>query len=209
MIQCVSCGSENHENSTYCIVCGSKVFPSQNPEDSSTIKCPHCSDENPDNSVFCGQCGFALKTGVANQTTEASAADQKLSGIGGWLILPLIGLICTIPFSIYAVYYLGVIFVHAPEDLLPVLNYEILVNLAAILSAIVLLVLFCTKKRILPRAIIIYYAAVCVLKVIDVAWASLLDFDIDLSTLIGSFAGLAIWIPYFVYSIRVKNTFVN
>ena len=157
-----------------------------------------------------------------NQKTEPS-------GLGGWLILPMLGLIF-LPFKIGAL----LVTTHMPIfsegywDILtnseseayhalwaPLLTYEIIGNLIFILASVILLVFFFQKHHSFPKLMIIYLATNLVFVGIDFFAADLIpavaaepapESTIEL---IRTLVGAAIWIPYFKNSVRVRNTFTK
>ncbi|MCX6270670.1 MAG: DUF2569 domain-containing protein [Bacteroidetes bacterium] len=143
-------------------------------------------------------------------------------GIGGWLILFAIGLIIT-PFRlaygiittlIPAVISLGTSDIHIPW--LNTLVYgEIVINAGfALFSGLLLYYLF-TKNSRFPQLVIIFLLSNVCFILLDLILAGQItgvqDTGMDSSSireLLRSFIGAAIWVPYFIYSKRVKNTFV-
>jgi hypothetical protein len=93
------------------------------------------------------------------------------------------------------------------------LTFEVIINTTFIAAAICLNILFYTKKRILPKCMIAFYAAQCILILVDHMAATAIFPSVDLSssliTMIRSFIVAAVWIPYFLNSRRVEQTFVN
>jgi len=151
------------------------------------------------------------------------------SGIGGWLIFPMLGLIFT-PISLGALLFNthAPIFTNGAWEVLttpgtdayhhlwaPLLIYEIVGNMLFIVFALILLVLFFQKHFLLPKWIVIYYLANLAFVATDFFGANLIpavaaQSDPDaLKELIRSVIGAAIWIPYFMKSVRVRNTFTK
>lgn len=136
----------------------------------------------------------------------AQEVDDKLKGIGGWLILPAIGLVFgiiigTIEFFTLPAYYDGLY------------KLELIVYLALLALTIYAAIKFFGKKKNAPKIMIILYSVSLV--------ASLFLFGVELSVgadefavetgkqLVRDIATAVIWIPYFSISKRVKATFVN
>ncbi|MDQ0165969.1 DUF2569 domain-containing protein [Bacillus horti] len=158
---------------------------------------------------------------------EFDKKTKQVSGLGGWLILPHLGLILTIILHTYNLleYSLPALLPLTWEPLTtpgspyyhplwgPVLIYEAILTLAYILFAVVAIVQFYRKKAILPKLMIIFYAGSLLFSVVDIILVSQLpDMTITAEDQkeIGRLLGMcAIWIPYFIRSKRVKNTFVN
>jgi hypothetical protein len=177
-------------------------------------------------SQVCPHCGSAVAAhpGVAETgATEAPAFKHfdDLKGIGGWLILPAVVLAISpfarlfrITFNIQALIVrerLGVFANH--PSLNDLFIYEVVIDAAFIAALICLNILFYTKKRLLPKCMIAFYAAQCFFALADhMATTAILPSTHPSSGLFGVievFIVAAVWIPYFHSSIRVKATFVN
>jgi Protein of unknown function (DUF2569) len=157
-------------------------------------------------------------------------ANDGPVGIGGWLLLPALGLIATPLVMAFGFY----------KDLLPALTpdvwnavtdphsaaynslwgplivYEVLVNLALFIFTLWLLWRFFTKSRRAPKLFVIWLVAIAGTRIVD----HLLSYQIptmadkpldpaDVRDLVRSIVGATIWIPYFLRSERVKNTFIE
>lgn len=147
------------------------------------------------------------------------------SGIGGWLVLPAIGFIIGIPKTTWELSRdLGPIFQTTTVDafLNPEFPVGLKLYLVAVLagtavlyvSMIVAAFLFFKKKRSAPGFIINFqYFSVGFLALIAFWGTSIPDLGEEpyaqIGTAIGMAISAAIWIPYFMRSKRVKNTFVN
>ena len=157
-----------------------------------------------------------------NQKTEPS-------GLGGWLILPMLGLIflpfklgfmlATNYFPIFSEGGWAVLTTPGSESYhalwAPLLIFEIIGNSAFLIAAIILLVFFFRKHHRFPKLMILFLS-------INLAFVGIDFFAADLIPAVASkpdpestkefirviFAS-AIWIPYFMKSVRVKNTFTN
>jgi hypothetical protein len=154
---------------------------------------------------------------------------REPQGIGGWLILPMIGLILIPVLLTIDLFntYLPIFTTGSwraltdPESPAfhplwkPVLLFEILGNITFIGYAVVLLVAFFLKFHRFP----LMYIAFLILNVIFVASDLYLaqqipavaaqPNDAAVQSLTRAVVGAAIWIPYFLVSKRVKNTFVK
>ena len=146
-------------------------------------------------------------------------------GIGGWLILPMLGLFATLGVQLLGLAKVGDVFGHL--DSLSALQsnmivLEFCINLALFLVApIALLVLFFNKDRKFPRYYIIWQIVGSAFVVLDLMLGYALFaqayeasgtpfFDsTTIRSLLSSVVGVCIWIPYMMNSVRVKNTFVN
>lgn len=146
-------------------------------------------------------------------------------GLGGWLILPIIGLFTT-PF-------LGVLNLGQVLPNLQNLSYfnglqggfivvETIVNGALqLIAPIALLVLLFGKRRQFPRLYKLFLGFNLAWVVFDLRAAYVLIQQLYASgqvafwdretirSLVQAAVGTAIWIPYMSVSVRVRNTFVN
>ena len=149
---------------------------------------------------------------------------NDVKGIGGWLIVPVIGLFLT---SIQMVFIFPTIFLpifttevwaelttpgtagyHALFG--PIIIFELVMNLAFFTSSIIGLVLLFKKKRLFPRFMIGFYMAHFILISIDHVLSNMLPGSgSSIFEIAGSFVRLAVWGSYMVMSKRVKATFVN
>jgi hypothetical protein len=159
---------------------------------------------------------------------DTQVADEP-RGIGGWLILPAIGIVLT-PIALTV----GIITDILPvfgADVWPVLTtpgspayhplwkpliiFELVADLLLVAVSIYLLVLFFGKKRRLPKVMIAWLVAMVVVQVVDMLLAMQIPAAADTTEssdyrdLIRSVIACAIWAPYFAVSRRVKNTFVG
>ena len=155
-------------------------------------------------------------------------------GLGGWLILPMLGLFITPIFAVYTII----------NDLLPVFEdeawasfttrggefyhpdwkvafiLELFGNGAIAVFAVVLIVMFFGKSRTFPSFYITLLIVNIIFFMIDflLAFPALEDVFLDLARSAKKELGTAfgrsiifgfIWIPYMLMSKRVRNTFVN
>lgn len=149
----------------------------------------------------------------------------ELTGIGGWLILPMLGIVLSLiilPFAIYGqniqvIEYWDELTNSQSDAFIPLFKeliyFEMLGNV--ILYALLMLLgyVFFTKKKLTVKIYIFFQLFSLVLTIADIILASvLLDLDVessDIWDILRALIGCAIWIPYFLVSKRVKNTFVN
>jgi hypothetical protein len=160
--------------------------------------------------------------------TDTPVTIEPPRGIGGWLILPLLGLILT-PLLVLFTMVKDLLPVFS-SDIWPVLTtpgsaayhplwavaiiFEVAANIATICFAIVLLVMFRAKRRQVPKLMVVWYAALLGVQVVDAiliaqipAARDAIDAG-DYRDLFRALVFCAVWIPYFLISKRVKNTFV-
>ncbi len=158
--------------------------------------------------------------------TESSPATEAPlpSGIGGWLILPMLGLVLTL-LRLAAEFYLtflplftdrGWDYVSSPDrhDLfMPFILAECVINVALSIFTLWLIYLFFTKSWRLPGLFITWLVVALLVQVADlIGVIGLLDSALtnaDFRDLGRALAAAIIWIPYFMVSKRVKNTFVR
>lgn len=166
---------------------------------------------------------------------ESAAAAGEPCGIGGWLILPVIGLVVSIGVSAhYLVTQLLPLF---EPDTWSTLNHpdspvyhplwstwvvgEAVFHVGLIGFCAALLYMMFTRRRRLPGMMMGFYAAVLAFAVGDcvvgnTVLSALPEAQQDpavyqemINAIVRSMVAAAIWIPYFRRSVRVKNTFVN
>ena len=100
---------------------------------------------------------------------------------------------------------------HYIPNIAQVVIAEFLVNIAFLCFSLILLYLFFKESRLLPNLIIIFYVFTAVFVITDILIGSIvigtpIEFDgVSISAIVSAL----IWIPYFKFSKRVKQTFVN
>jgi hypothetical protein len=169
----------------------------------------------------------------AEELQFAPRADGPV-GLGGWLVLPIIGLFLTtalVGFSAFS-QVLPVFFSSTWSNLTTpgsaafhpswatFLVASAISHFVVLFGAAAALVLMFRKSRFLPLTIMLFYVAVVIYAYIDY-WA-VFGFLTEaapgaaaeakpesIKTLGRSIVACLIWIPYFATSKRVKNTFVN
>lgn len=170
----------------------------------------------------------APRAPVADDVSKAEAAAGP-RGIGGWLILPLLGLILT-PFRIGLQTVSDVLPAVQPATWsalttpgskayhplwAPAIIFELGANAMLILFSVVLVWLFFRKSRRVPLLMIVWLLAIIAAQGIDLAFANQIPAvaalpDTDaIKNLVRSVVGAVIWVPYFLVSKRVKNTFTG
>ncbi|MDC9623596.1 DUF2569 domain-containing protein [Xenorhabdus sp. XENO-7] len=152
-----------------------------------------------------------------SQDTEycEKCADESFKKIGGWLYLPAIGLILSVIFIIYQ-------FKIAAEVVSRVAYYSTLQNIVifTMVANIILLllvfhtaILFFNKLKQAPRfCILLCLSNVLIQGITIFLITNGLGYSIDYATIspiLQAVVTAAIWIPYFMMSVRVKKTFVN
>jgi len=152
---------------------------------------------------------------------------KSYKGIGGWLILPLIGLfVALIRLPLLILKDLVPIFTEGHWNALTtpgshvyhplwasLIIFESVGNIVFLIFAIILLVLFFRKSRLLPKLMISYLILNLMFVVGDFFFADLIPAVAEHSNsqsakeLGRSIIGAVIWVPYFLVSKRVKQTF--
>lgn len=159
-----------------------------------------------------------------NPVVDTPLAENS---IGGWLILPAIGLLLTPiviliqilqddPFNRNTWTGLGNLSANSIE-LSVIYGAELFYNFMFIAFTILLLVLFFKKRSSLPKLIIIFYAMSFVIPILDLLLVETVapdqlsssDKAFSYKEIGRSFFRAVIWIPYFLVSKRVKSTFTR
>ncbi|END6716159.1 DUF2569 domain-containing protein [Escherichia albertii] len=159
----------------------------------------------------CKGCGENILT---QDSYCKNCAEKKLTGIGGWLYLPAISLVLVIISSVYSFVETGKLALGSQEETLKTLLFMEVAGFAMVfLLASYTTFLFFKKKRQFPLYYIALLLALFAFNVADI-WCAVQFYHakIDLEDAWGGLRNiihLAIWIPYFRLSKRVKLTFVN
>lgn len=155
--------------------------------------------------------------------------SNEPKGIGGWLVLVQIGLFLTIFTLILSVIHFffttlgGEVWdtLTSPDSNVydplwkPTLIFELAGNVVFLFFAAFLVVLMYRKKASFPRWMILFYAANTLFHIVDYVLLTniplLAEFgeDPDVQSIGRSMVLLLVWIPYFIRSRRVRNTFIN
>ncbi|CAH1211658.1 hypothetical protein PAECIP111893_03451 [Paenibacillus plantiphilus] len=165
---------------------------------------------------------------MESNTTERIERERHpvpldTSGLGGWLVLVQIGLYASIVLMFKTILD-GLEMMNSEAWgffsefhvlLGPLIVFEVVVTILILLFTVFVLIMFYLKKAILPRLMIILFGVSAAFAFIDLLWAyqiPLLE-ELDGGSLIREFVRslltCAIWIPYFIRSERVENTFVK
>jgi transglutaminase-like putative cysteine protease len=154
---------------------------------------------------------------------DVKPALEKHNSIGGWLILPAIG-ICISPFRLVYDLYSSEYFSYVNWQILSDANFaaynpalgslilvELIVNFAILIYGIVLIVLFFQRRTSTPLFMMAFYIVTVLFVFTDSLVAE--SFGIDgfddetTKTIIRGTLAAAIWVPYFLVSERAKGTF--
>jgi len=147
----------------------------------------------------------------------AYQVDNSLTGIGGWLILVAIQL-ATGPFiCLYGVVVdLRVLYGARYETHLAthhviatLILFEAATSTIAMLAYIGLNYLFYSKKRVFPKLMITYIGVRAFLMIVDHAAVFGINGHTKVQPVLRYLVYAAIWIPYFINSVRVEQTFTE
>lgn len=155
--------------------------------------------------------------------------NNEPKGIGGWLVLPALGLIIT-PFRMGFQLFNDVLPALTPETWNgltkpesptyhplwgTLIGFEVIANMALFVFTLWLTWLFFTKSKRVPKLFIAWLLSLAAVQTIDyllVAQISAAAAPSDkegIKELARAIINAAIWIPYFIKSKRVKNTFTE
>ncbi len=171
--------------------------------------------------IFLGIGTFLALTVYKKYDPEPELGAKELS-FGGWLILPAIGLAIS-PFKlVYDIVNAGFFnpmiwtaYVDDKFEYTLYIGFELAYNILYLVFVILLCILFIKKRTSFPKLIIVMYIANLLIPVVDalgyyVVFSADQVFDLeDRKLIMRSLIGACIWIPYFITSKRVKNTFTR
>lgn len=170
------------------------------------MECPRCRLLSPDGAQRC-DCGYDFASGemkasyskAADLQRRATSAERVPYGIGGWLLLPAVGLIVSIP----------VVLLEASRSLRSGDAGEVAVVAATVVVVAITAVTFFQKRRWAPRVFIVLLSLDAVLAAVPVILARDPVAAADSRDLARATLSALIWIPYFLVSRRVKSTFTE
>lgn len=144
--------------------------------------------------------------------------------IGGWLVLLAIGLCFTPLILLYRVLAnpdffnpeIWSLWTNGYLEMGILIAFEIIFNTSAFVFSILILILFFKKRTIAPKVIIIYMVANFLFLMLDTAvvistnsdFISEMEKSEVYTQIISSLIRISIWVPYLIFSERVKDTFV-
>lgn len=134
--------------------------------------------------------------------TEEKANVRIKSGIGGWLILPMIALFIQ-PVKL-AIELRKIFTVHYPYRI--IINYKILIlDVIIVLLVSYIAYFFFKKKQVTPMLFVFLYLF------LFAVWGFFFisDHAVDFQPLFASIIGCLVFVPYFVFSKRVRATFTH
>jgi len=151
---------------------------------------------------------------TADSSVVVTSEKPQPNGIAGWLLLPAIGLVYA-PFKTTALLFMGINMIQnfAPElSSDPRLWLVCLIDVVMIIACVFVAILFFNKRRITVRAIIALMGSSIVASIIQALLNTAMFGEGDMETVesvLHSCVYASIWIPYFLKSNRVKNTFTE
>jgi len=200
--------------------------------------CISCGVENPDEAKFCKSCGEKLKTDEAERAEqeervkeaqqkkeEKEAAEKaKYESIGGWLaFFGFILVVGNISWLAYIVKTYGgdeftttieSLYMQGYTETVSYLNMLVAVELVEYFFVLLLTINFFMKSPI-TRVLMIIYSIVMITGVpISIALLYKINPDMsqytsEIGKMIGSTFWVIVWLFYFIFSKRVKKTFVS
>jgi hypothetical protein len=192
-----------------------------------SILCKQCKSGLDDGAVVCATCGCAVEEPSTparlieplpdDEPAFKYATDSDLIGIGGWLILPSIGL-AVAPFLFLHGIYTDLHVLHAGRyqaglsthpALAGLILFEAINNSVLLVATLGLNALLYRKKRRFPFYMMLYLGGQFLLQLTDHLMALHFNPQSSWTQVIRGLLGAAIWIPYFLKSRRVEVTFVN
>lgn len=170
----------------------------------------------------------SLSVFLYNRYNPNPQEPDSNKAIGGWMVLPLIGL-CFTPFVLIFQIFSQDFFNHniwvgvynaetnLPSAFLFVLGGELIYNVFELTFAVFLIILFFKKRTSLPNLISFFYIFVLVGAISDFLAIKFLlpslyaetDPGESFTLILRAFVAVIIWIPYFQISERVKETFTK
>ena len=162
--------------------------------------CMQCVSDALEDSDFCADC-----------------EDREFRKIRGWLYVPAIGLVLSLLAHLLSINTTLRLLIdnysRISGNVKGILLFELLAFIGMFLFGLYVAGLFFRKKRELPRNYILLILAALVFVVLDLILGHrYLDVPVNyeaVKPVVRNLASCAIWIPYFLVSLRVKRTFVK
>jgi hypothetical protein len=188
-----------------------------------TTLCSNCASEVPEGFSSCAACGTEIgAVAPALVSTPLFYPVEDLEGLSGWLVLVAIGLVSSPFVMLYTILTVNLPFL-TDSRYQPYLSshpafaalaaFEVITNIIFIASVLALAYLFFTKRKAFPTFMILYLATQCGVILFDTIAVHILvpsaNLTASYATVARSLIGALVWIPYFVFSRRVKATFVR
>lgn len=150
--------------------------------------------------------------------------NNKLEGIGGWLVLPALSLILN-PIVIVTESYEGWFILSATQwsiigdsagtSMLITMAFEMISNVVMLVMGLFLIIMFFTRRHTLPRLFIKYFVFCTTVFAVDLLAVHLLPYPemevshADFTELLQMVFYTILWSSYFIMSKRVKATFTR
>jgi uncharacterized protein DUF2569 len=176
--------------------------------------CSGCGANVTEEDKVCPVCGRDTNEIIEHPET---VGPRTPSGIGGWLILPAIGLVLSpliiiggllVAFKIWTES-IGALELDYPGAYVAI-TAQLIMGGAFLCFFLYVAARFFTKKKSVPTLMIALLVINLVLAVItNVLYASVFRESADIKEITRAILLCAVWIPYFRLSKRVKATFVN
>ncbi len=194
--KCASCGAQLENSASICVVCGVEQLRCEAPQ----VVVPEIAQPAP-----------------GRFPARGTAEKANLAGIGGWLIFTGIGLALAPLLNVFALLTDGRLlfnpgareYLSMHSGLYLLIFFEIISNQVFFFYGAVSNVLFYSKKRMFPVAMIVFLAANVLVVSIDHIGVAQLALPAKPTQLIRALVAAAIWIPYFMRSRRVAFTFTR
>lgn len=141
-----------------------------------------------------------------------TTSDKQLKGIRGWLVLPALGLIFLPIILVVSIFQVAEVIGTAEPALGSILVFEVVANAAFLALVLYVAYHFFKESMKAPKLVILMYifgAAITFVDALLVDSLGILSSDEVYSDFIQAAIAALIWIPYFMKSVRVKNTFIN
>lgn len=204
-----------------CKKCGAVVF-ARFPTPGARARCGHCGAEDtvPPDAVEIDDIQALRQATAAKEVTPPAELlvlkpeFGELPEIGGWLVLPSIGLVFgALLWAVAIVGLFGAFALGGDVWFRIFTSLELVVYMGLLAFTIYAAVRFFSKKKDAPKRMIQLIAANAVIVVVFFIISLGVD-DVSyrmeaLKGLVQGIFGAAVWIPYFMVSKRVKATFVR
>jgi hypothetical protein len=209
---CAQCGSTLPEGAVVCIHCGSAVAQPPPAATEAALAAPFTpAPQTPTEPAY------IPPDYTPDSSAPAYIEDNYLNGIGGWLILPVIGLALAPFFYIHGIYadfhvLYGSRFqtsLDTRPGLVALIYFELINNSVFIAASIGLNLLLYKKRRIFPTYMCIYLLAQFLFVLADHLMALRFNPDSSWAMAQRAFFTCVVWVSYFVRSKRVEATFTR
>ena len=162
--------------------------------------CIQCASDALEGSDFCADC-----------------EDREFRKIRGWLIVPAISLVLSVLINLLSIAAMLRLLIEHHSGMSGTVNavmlFELLAFIGMFLFSLYVAGLFFRKKRTLPRSYILFLLIGLAYVTVDMLLGHYyLHVPINyeaLKPVVRNLVSCAIWIPYFLVSVRVKRTFVK